>query len=172
MRLIFGAPVALLAPFVGYMLTWIVAWIYNAAPGIAVQYWPPGMFCFNGGGPDIFCGRTPDDLAWFIFIGFFTCCLVGWEAMQILMPGVNDPSPAPGRKSTLALIRKGMAWSIVILPTVIMAPHIYSTLESVPGAWSNYGWGFETLLDAIRMWVVGATSMFLYGILRKSALND
>lgn len=172
MRLIFGAPVALLAPYVGYMLVWIVAWIYNAVPGVALRYWPPGLFCSNNGNLNLFCGRSPDDLTWFILIAFFTCCLVGWEAVNILMPGVKDPDRIAARKSSLTPIIKGLAWSIVILPTVIIAPHIFNTLESTPGAWSHYGWGTETLIDAIRMWIAGALAMFLYGILRKASLNS
>lgn len=172
MKLIFGAPVALLAPYVGYMLTWIVAWIYNAAPGVAVQYWPPGMFCFRSSELQLFCGRSPDDLAWFIMIGFFTCCLLGWESVRILLPGVNDPTQIAERKTVLAPIVKGMAWGIVILPTLIIAPHIFSTLESVPGAWSDYGWGTETFIDFARMWIAGALAMFLYGVLRKATLSN
>lgn len=37
MRLVFGAPVALFAPHVGYMPTRIVAWIHNAAPEVAAE---------------------------------------------------------------------------------------------------------------------------------------
>jgi hypothetical protein len=172
MRIVFGAPVALFAPYVGYTLTWIVAWIYNGAPGTALQYWPPGMFCFRNSEIQLFCGRSPDDLAWFIMLGFFTCCLVGWEAVRILMPGLNDPDQIAQRKTALTPIIKSMAWSVVILPTLIIAPHIYSTLESTPGAWSSYGWGTETFVDSVRMWVAGAMSMFLYGILRKASLSN
>lgn len=172
MRLIFGAPVALFAPYVGYMLTWIVAWIYNAAPGTALQYWPPGMFCFRNSEIQLFCGRSPDELAWFIMLGFFTCCLVGWEAVRILLPGINDPDQITERKTALTRIVKGMAWSIVILPTIIIAPHIYNTLDSSPGRWSEYGWGTEAFVDFVRMWVAGAMTIFLYGILRKASLGN
>jgi hypothetical protein len=172
MRIVFGAPVALFAPYVGYMLTWIVAWIYNGAPSVALQYWPPGMFCFRNSEIELFCGRSPDDLAWFIMLGFFTCCLLGWETVRILLPGLNDPDQIAPRKTALTPIIKGMAWSVVILPTLIIAPHIYSTLESTPGAWSSYGWGTETFVDFVRMWVAGAMAMFLYGILRKASLNN
>ena len=57
-------------------------------------------------------------------------------------------------------------------PTLIIAPHIVSTLDSSPGAWSNYGWGTETFVDFVRMWVAGAMAMFLYGILRKASLSN
>ena len=66
MKLIFGAPVALLAPYVGYMLIWIVSWISKGIPGVAVQYWPPGMFCYQDSALQPFCGRSPDELAWFV----------------------------------------------------------------------------------------------------------
>ncbi|MBE9557434.1 MAG: hypothetical protein IMF08_11310 [Proteobacteria bacterium] len=172
MKLIFGAPVALLAPYVGYMLIWIVSWIYEGVPGIAVQYWPSGMFCYRDSAMQPFCGRSPDELAWFVMIGFFTCCLVGWEAVRILMPGVNDPTQIVGRKTALSKVTKGIAWGIVLLPTLIIAPHIFSTLASVPGAWSSYGWGTETMIDFIRMWVVGTMAMFLYGVLRYASLSN
>ena len=98
MRIVFGAPVALFAPYVGYMLTWIVAWIYNGAPSIALQYWPPGMFCFRNSEIQLFCGRSPDDLAWFIMLGFFTCCLLGWETVRILLPGLTTRTRSPRAK--------------------------------------------------------------------------
>lgn len=172
MKIVFGAPVALFAPYVGYMLTWIAAWIYNGAPSVAVRYWPPGMFCAKGTNIQMFCGRSPDDLAWFIMIGFFTCCLVGWESVRILLPGINDPSQIAKRKSALTPIIKGIAASVVILPTLVILPHILSTLDSSPAAWSNYGWGMETSIDFVRMWVAGAMAMFLYGILRKASLSN
>jgi hypothetical protein len=172
MKLVFGAPVALLAPYVGYMLIWIVAWIYNAVPGVALQYWPPSLFCYRNSAFELFCGRSPTDLTWFIFLGFFTCCLLGWEAVRTLMPSSGDPEQIAQRKTALTPIVKGMAWSIVILPTVIIAPHIISTIESTPGAWSAYGWATETMVDFIRMWVAGAMAMFLYGIMRNATLNN
>jgi hypothetical protein len=172
MRLIFGAPVALLSPYVGYMLIWIAAWIHNGAPGVAVRYWPPGLFCVENSKFNLFCSRSPDDLTWFILIGFFTCCLVGWEAVRILLSEVNDPDLIAKRKTARTLIVKGIAWSIVILPTLVIAPHIYSTLESTPGTWTTYGWGTEASIDFIRMWVAGAMTMFLYGVLRKATLSD
>lgn len=172
MKLVFGAPVALFAPYVGYMLTWIVAWIYHAAPGVALLYWPPKMFCFGGSKFSLFCGRSPGDLDWFILIGFFSCCLIGWESVRILLPDVHDPDQIARRKNALTPIVKAMAWGIVVLPTLIIAPHIVSTLESTPGAWSTYGWGTETTVDFIRMWVAGAMAMFLYGIVRRSTLSN
>ena len=172
MRIVFGAPVALFAPYVGYMLIWIVAWIYNAAPSVAVRYWPPSLFCFRNSELELFCGRSPNELTNAILIGFFACCLIGWESVRILLPGVNDPAQIAKRKTVVTPIIQGMAWSIVILPTLIIAPHIISTLNSAPGAWSSYGWGTETLIDAVRMWVAGAMSMFLYGILRMASRNN
>lgn len=172
MRLVFGAPVALLAPYVGYMLTWIVAWIYNEAPGVALQYWPPGLFCVRNTDFEVFCGRSPTDLTWFILLAFFACCLLGWESVRILLPDVNDPDQIAKRKSALTPIIKAMAWGVVVLPTLVIAPHIYSTLESTPGAWSAYGWGTETFVDFVRMWVAGAMAMFLYGILRRASLSN
>lgn len=93
MRLVFEAPVALFSPYVGYMLTWIVAWIYNSAPGVALQYWPPGMLCIGGSQTELFCGWSPDDLTWFILIGFLSCCIIGWEAVRILLPRSQRPRP-------------------------------------------------------------------------------
>jgi len=172
MKLIFGAPVALFAPYVGYMLVWIVAWVYNAAPSVALQYWPPGLFCVASSKFSLFCGRSPTDLNWFILIGFFTCCLVGWEAVRILLPGVNDPKQNVQRKSSLTPIIKSLAWSIVILPTLIIAPHIFNTLDSIPAPWGEYGWGTAAFIDFVRMWTAGAMTMFLYGIMRLAALRD
>ena len=60
-----------------------------------------------------------------------------------------------------------MAWSIVALPTLILAPHIYLTIEASPGAFSYYGWGTETLVDLLRSWVAGASFMLLYAIARR-----
>ena len=88
------------------------------------------------------------------------------------MPGVNDPTQIADRKTALSPVIKGIAWSIVLLPTMIIAPHIFSTLASVPGAWSAYGWGTETMVDFIRMWVAGAMTMFLYGIMRNASLSS
>ena len=172
MKLVFGAPVALLAPYVGYMLTWIVAWIYNSAPGVAVQYWPPGLFCVRNTQLEIFCGRSPTDLTMFIITAFFACCLIGWESVRILLPAPGDPDQIAKRESALAPFVRAMAWGIVVLPTLVIGPHIYNTLQSVPGAFSSYGWGTETMVDFIRMWVAGAMTMFLYGILRNASLNN
>jgi hypothetical protein len=41
-----------------------------------------------------------------------------------------------------------------------------------PGAWRDYGWGTETFMDFARIWVAGAMSMFLYGILRMATLSN
>jgi len=172
MKLVFGAPVALFAPYVGYMLTWIVAWIYNAAPGVALQYWPPGLFCVRNTEFELFCGRSPTDLTMFILMAFFACCLIGWESVRILLPMPGDPEQITARKTTMTPVVTAMAWGIVALPTIIIGPHIYNTVISTPGAWSSYGWATETMVDFIRMWVAGAMAMFLYGILRNASLNN
>lgn len=172
MRIVFGAPVALFAPYVGYMLIWIAAWIYNGFPSSAVRYWPPGLFCVRNSQFQMFCGRSPNELTEGILVGFFACCLIGWEATRILLPGINDPDQIARRKTVVTPIIQGMAWGIVVLPTLVIAPHVISTLDSTPAAWITYGWGSEAVVDAIRMWVAGAMAMFLYGIVRKASLDN
>ena len=60
----------------------------GSRPGSPVPVNPLG---FRNSEIQLFCGRSPDDLAWFIMLGFFTCCLLGWETVRILLPGLNDP---------------------------------------------------------------------------------
>ncbi len=171
MKLIFGAPVALLAPYVGYVMIWVIAWIANGLPTTATRYWPPEIFCMTGNRLNLFCGRSPDDLSYFMLIFFFACCMLGWEAIRILMPGVNDPDQIARRKTAATPIVQGIAWSIVVLPTLIIAPHIAITLDSMPGAFTQYGWGTDALVDFARTWVAGALAMFVYAIARKSSLT-
>lgn len=171
-KLIFGAPVALLAPYVGYMLNWIIAWIMDGFSSTAVGYWPPRLFCFDSGVPVAYCGRSPSDLDQFMMVFFFVCCLVGWEAIHTLLPSANDPEQAHRRRWFGSYIVEGMAWSIVVLPTLVLLPHIAITVDSTPGTWGLYGWGGQTLLDFFRSWVLGAAAMFGYALFRRSAIRD
>ena len=167
MRFIFGAPVAFIAPVVGYMLNWIIAWFVKGVPNIATTYWPANIFCASNGKITLYCGRSPGDLEHFMLIFFFAACIIGWESIRILMPNAHGPGEIEGRKWTGATIRRIIAWSIVVLPSLILAPHIYLTIQAMPAAFSYYGWGTETLVDFLRSWVAGASFMLLYAIVRR-----
>lgn len=171
-KLLFGAPVALLAPYVGYMLTWVIAWIMQGVPGSAVGYWPPNLYCVDGGLPVLYCGRSPSDLDQFMLVFFFACCLVGWEAVNILMPGRRDPTPIPGRRWYGSYIVQGLAWSVAVLPTLIILPHILATIDGAAGVWGFHGWGGETMLDFFRSWLIGVLAMFGYALFRNPTLPD
>jgi len=167
MRFIFGAPVAFVAPAVGYMLNWIIAWFAKGVPDIATTYWPANLFCASNGEITLFCGRSPSDLEQFMLVFFFVACIVGWESIRILLPNTHGPVEFEQRPGLIAHITRGVAWSIVILPTLILAPHIYLTIEALPGAFSYYGWGTETFVDFLRCWIAGASLMLLYAIVRR-----
>jgi hypothetical protein len=167
MRFIFGAPVAFLAPAVGYMLNWIIAWFVKGVPGIATTYWPANIFCASHGEITLYCGRSPGDLEHFMLIFFFVACIIGWESIRILLPNADGPAQTRDRNGVGAVVTRIVAWSIVVLPTLILAPHIYLTLEAMPAAFSYYGWGTETFVDFLRTWVAGTSFMLLYAIVRR-----
>ncbi len=167
MRFIFGAPVAFVAPAVGYMLNWIIAWSAKGFPKIATTYWPANLFCANHGKVSLFCGRSVGDLEHFMLIFFFVACIIGWESIRILLPTTHGAVEAQSRGGTGAAITRIIAWSIVVLPTLILAPHIYLTIEATPGAFSYYGWGTDTFVDFVRSWIAGASLMLLYAIARR-----
>ncbi len=167
MRFIFGAPVAFVAPAVGYMLNWIIAWFVKGVPNIATTYWPANLFCANNGRISLFCGRSPGDLEHFMLAFFFVACLIGWESIRILLPSTHGAVAIGDHGSIGATVTRAVAWSIVILPTLILAPHIYLTIEASPGAFSYYGWGTETFVDFLRSWIAGAAAMLLYALARR-----
>lgn len=167
MRFIFGAPVAFLAPAVGYMLNWIVAWVVKGVPHIATGYWPAHMFCGGDGGITLYCGRSPGDLGHFMLIFFFFACIAGWESIRILLPNAHGVQEIAPRKSVLTTVRKAAAWSIVLLPSLVLLPHIVITLKAAPAPFGYYGWGTEIFVDFLRTWIAGACAMLLYAILRR-----
>jgi len=167
MQLVFGAPVAFLAPAVAYMMNWIVAWVANDVPGLASSYWPVSMFCSVNGDIKLYCGRSIGDLEHFMLIFFFAACIMGWESIRILLPDPRGPEDLSARKTFFSTFRKVVAWSIVVLPTVVLAPHIYATVQAVPAPFGYYGWGTEMLVDFLRTWIAGACAMLLYAILRR-----
>jgi hypothetical protein len=167
MRFIFGAPVAFAAPAVGYMLNWIIAWFVKGAPSTATTYWPANLFCASNGKVSLFCGRSPGDLEQFMLIFFFVGCIVGWESIRILLPNTHGPTEIARRDGLVPRVTQIIAWSIVVLPTLILAPHIHATLAASPGAFGYYGWGTETLVDFLRSWIAGACAMLLYAIIRR-----
>ncbi|MDH3228928.1 MAG: hypothetical protein OEN55_03950 [Alphaproteobacteria bacterium] len=167
MRFIFGAPVAFVAPAVGYMLNWIVAWFVKGVPNIATTYWPANIFCASNGDITLFCGRSPGDLEHFMLVFFFVACIIGWESIRILLPNAQGPVETGGRPGVGPTFTRIVAWSIVALPSLILAPHIYLTIKAMPAAFSYYGWGTETLVDFLRSWIAGASFMLLYAIARR-----
>ncbi len=167
MRTLFGAPIAMIAPVVGYLLNWIAVWISQGLPRYATSYWPPNVFCRGLKPIDVFCSGRPGTKEYMIIFSFFICCIVGWESIRLLGADPEGPERAKDKSRTLENISRGLAWSIVLLPTIILLPHVYMTTSGMPGVWGWYGWGTETVLDLSRAWFVGTAFMFLYALTRR-----
>ena len=167
-----GAPIVFLTPIYAYLLTWMAAWIVHGLPRVAVAYWPLHLFCGGLRSMNLFCGRTPGNIDYFLLLFFLIGTVIGWEAMRNLAIDGYGPRRMEEDPGIVGRVSRVLAIVLLVLPLLVAGPHILLTTQILPGVFARHGWSTFVFLDFLQMWRGGLAFLLAYALLRRSAAGE